>query len=662
MSLRRNIGRYHLRDFLGRGAVGDVHRAYDPQLDRQVALKWIRKAGADPEALAAERHGAELQKQVASIAPQVASVYEYGDVDDIFYISMELIEGRDLSRVLEEDAANGILPFSRTVALTSELCDLIETFHHFSTQVGGRRISGIVHGDIKPDNVRIQSDGRLRMLDFGIAKHLGQSKEATRNLFGSLPYAPPERLRTGMVDAGSDLWAVGILLYSLASGQRPYTPTDHAALEQAIRTEPPESLPEEIPAPLRRVVEKATAFDPAARYESAADLRAALEEAASEVSDDYGLALTRPSAEDGPTDESTRRTIDESTRRTVTPSAGATAPSAGASGPTRRTEAAATTPPPLPVHAASPPVPPPLPASTPTTRTQPARRAPRRKRWLLIAASVFLFSQVQAQMAASAIVDNLGSSAEPNVQREWRRFQSVAWLRPFDLGLWKAKRSLRSALLTDAERTIAGFRTDIPSLEVDDWKDARDSIEAALDIRSGEADELARLLYVQAHIDRLEGRRLRRKGDREQARESVVRATFGFERAAELDEEWADPYLGLARIHAYEDFDLERLIANLRGALSRGYSWGKRERAQLADAHHTRANQLVMHAGDIERAAGEGPLLREARTHLERAIAGYEQILDFGNARTNRDTARKRLAQVREKLRQTGRRQGIEWS
>lgn len=659
MSLRRSIGRYELRDFLGRGAVGDVHRAYDPQLDRQVALKWIRKTGADPEALAAERHGAELQKQVASIAPQVASVYEFDDTGDIFYISMELIEGRDLSRVLEEDAPGGILPLSRTVDLISELCDLVETFHHFSTQVGGRRISGIVHGDIKPDNVRIQSDGRLRMLDFGIAKHLGNSKEATRNLFGSLPYAPPERLRTGMVDAGSDLWAVGILLYILASGERPYSPTEHAALEQAIRNEPPAPLPPGLPEPLRRVVETATAFDRKDRFESAAHLRAALEDAAAEVPEDYGRALARPSetAPTASTDESTRRTVDESTRRTR--------PAVAATGGATRRTAAASMLPPLPVSAQPPPLPPEIPTPPAANDGSPAAKAParrpRRRRWLLIAASVFLFSQVQTQMAASAIVDNLGSSAEPNVQREWRRFQSVAWLRPFDLGLWKAKRSLRSALLTDAERTIAGFRTDIPSLEVDDWKRARRSLEAALEIRGGEDHELSRLLYVQAHLDRLEGRRLRRKGDREQARESVVRATFGFERAAELDEEWADPYLGLARIHAYEDFDLERLVANLRGALSRGYPWGKRERAQLADAHHTRANQLVMHADDIERAAGEGPLLREARGHLERAIAGYEQILDFGNARTNRDTARKRLTQVRAKLRQAGRR-GVEWS
>ena len=137
---------------------------------------------------------------------------------------------------------------------------------------------GIVHGDIKPENLRIQPDGRVRLLDFGIAKHLTTARKFTANLFGSLPYIPPERIKQGVVNRASDLWGVGVILYLMVTGQYPFPGQGSEEIEARILSgRPPEPLPETVSPALASIILKALALDPALRYPSAAALAVALE-------------------------------------------------------------------------------------------------------------------------------------------------------------------------------------------------------------------------------------------------------------------------------------------------------------------------------------------------------------------------------------------------
>jgi len=227
----QQVGRFELRDFLGRGALGDVYLAWDPEAQREVALKVVRANRADPEMLQAEKNGVALQQQLSSVAPQVAAVYEWGEDSPFFWVSMEYVAGDDLSQRL----VPGPLPEDRAASIACQLCDMLEICHNFSAELGGRKVYGIIHGDIKPENIRLQDEDRVRVLDFGIAKHLSQTRKFTVNLFGSLPYTPPERLDRGGVDRHSDLWAVGVVLYMCVAGYSPFDGEDPEEVEGKIR-------------------------------------------------------------------------------------------------------------------------------------------------------------------------------------------------------------------------------------------------------------------------------------------------------------------------------------------------------------------------------------------------------------------------------------------
>ncbi|HYG62248.1 MAG TPA: serine/threonine-protein kinase, partial [Thermoanaerobaculia bacterium] len=253
---QQKVGRFEIRDFLGRGAIGDVLLAWDPQSQAEVALKVVRIGKSDPEMLEAEKNGIALQAQIARVAPQVAAVHEQGVDGDFYWVCMEYVPGNDLSRVLDR----GALPEERAVHIARQLCAMLEVCHGFIAEVGERRIHGIVHGDIKPENIRLQDEDRVRVLDFGIAKHLSNTRRFTVNLFGSLPYTPPERLDRGVVDRHSDLWAVGVVLYIMASGRRPFAGRTPEEVEQSIMAGDLQPLPETVSPALQRIIRKSLAF------------------------------------------------------------------------------------------------------------------------------------------------------------------------------------------------------------------------------------------------------------------------------------------------------------------------------------------------------------------------------------------------------------------
>lgn len=655
MLTQQQVGRFEIRDFLGRGAMGDVYLAWDPRRQAEVALKLVRTHKADPEMLEAEKNGAALQQQLAAVAPQVAGVYEQGQDGPFFWVAMEYVAGADLSEILDR----GPLPEERAVRIALQLCSLLEAAHQFSAEIGGRRVLGIVHGDIKPENIRLQEDGqnddRVRILDFGIAKHLSQTRKFTVNLFGSLPYTPPERLERGAVDYHSDLWAVGVVLYMMVAGEPPYVGRDAEELEARIRRgEPPAPLPPHVSPGLRRIIHRSLAFDVAKRYPTAAAFKAELE----------GWLAGGAASGDG--EEETHDNL-SATRRTVRPEP--VAPELDATrrtdrpanhqdnvvdfralGATRRTgeaeEEEEAVPPPFP----SPP-PPPLPG--PDFGLGPAAAKPRRRRWpiLFLAALLIAFGGTQIYVRGEAreirreLVD-----PDPNLDTLLARYREVSRWDPLGIGLSGVRDELREAFLREADEIISSYHGDNPRTTERGWQRARDYLRAALDIRFTDRAARARMIYAQAHLDRIAVQTLRAEGKQQEAREKSDAAIAGFRDAARRDSDWPDPYLGLARIYAYDRFNLEELQKALGELGKRGYTMGRREKAMLADGFRMRGIELHERARKAAEADDEITWLDMAANHLRQAIDLYNEIAGYANVQKNRAEAVRRLVEIERRL------------
>jgi len=260
----RKLGKYEIVRKLGRGGMADVYLAQDGAENAPVALKLIEHADdADTHAsIEAERRGAELQARLASIDSRVTRVYEAGDLDGYFFVAMEYIDGLDLAELMRGKPL--AVEFAADTAIA--VAEALVSAHQFEATIQGKDFRGIVHGDIKPKNIRIDAHGEVRVLDFGIAKALSLSRRLTRNEFGSVPYASPERLDSGEVSAQSDLWSLAVTLYEMVTGLQPYHADTTERLERMIRSRiPPPPAPDPCPEALGRILMKAFAPAPEVR-------------------------------------------------------------------------------------------------------------------------------------------------------------------------------------------------------------------------------------------------------------------------------------------------------------------------------------------------------------------------------------------------------------
>jgi len=722
---QHTIGRFEVRDFLGRGAIGDVLLSWDPREERLVALKVVRTAKTDPEMLEAEKNGLSLQAQLAAVAPQVAAVYEQGQDGDFFWVAMEYVAGTDLSEIL----ARGAVPEARAVGIALELVSMLEICHQFSAEIGGRRIFGIVHGDIKPENIRLQDEDRVRVLDFGIAKHLSQTRRFTVNLFGSLPYTPPERLERGVVDRHSDLWAVGVVLAAMVSGRRPFPGNTPEELEQAIRHGvPPLPLPDGCSPGLSHVVEKSLAFDVGRRYQTAAELEADL------VALRDGLPLPAAPADGGGGGDlhATRRTVRplspeeiraaEATRRTdratgpLGPAGGGPANhetgriavandanglhgangasgatdasgsngSSGANGlngavtagsfaaatggwaaeplaraalaslPATAADAAA------PGVAAAPAAAPATAAAAATAATAAAGGAtaprPRRRFWrravLLLAAAALLAlgaTQLWAWNQAKQLRRDL-AEVHPDLDALVERYDQAATWSWLSSDLFGVGDELERALTTAASRILDSYHGDDPTTSQRGWETAYRYLHAAAQIAPRDRGVRSRMLYAHGHLDRLASLAARGQGERQQSLALSKEAAAEFQEASRLDPAWPDPYLGLARIYAYDLFDLDALQKTLDELTRRGYPLGRRENAMLGDAFRMHGLALEARAHQVRGGAGEIDLLKQARDDLEQAVHYYAGIPGFAAAAGNRQEAEAHLEAIEARL------------
>lgn len=660
------VGRFEIRDFLGRGAIGDVLLAWDPQEERLVALKVVRVSKSDPEMLLAEKNGLALQAQLARVAPQVAAVYEEGQDGDFFWVAMEYVAGADLAEVL----ARGPLPEGRAVEIALELVTMLEECHNFSAEVSGRRIYGIVHGDIKPENIRLQhveGDGdRVRVLDFGIAKHLSQTRRFTVNLFGSLPYTPPERLERGVVDRHSDLWAVGVVLAAMVSGRRPFPGNTAEELEQAVRRGvPPLPLPPGTSEGLAYIVQRSLAFEVSRRYPTAAEMRADLEA----LRDGRPLPSLQAGESDTPDLHATRRTARpdvaepvpaEATRRT------GPLPAVSAFDPieeTRRTGALAGAAPPAAsaIGAAGPasiPAAPeglfaaPLAASAPAPSPRPRRRLATVVAWLavlvlVVEGAVQLWAWDQSRQLRGDL-----AAPHPDLPSIAQRYARAARWSVLSPDLYGVGSDLLGVLNTQAARILDSYHGDDPTTTQRSWQTAYDDLRTAAQIAPRDPRVRSRMLYAEGHLDRIASVAKRNQGDRKGALAQSREAVGEFQEAAKLDPRWPDPYLGLARIYAYDLFDLDALQQAV-GDLGRlGYPLGRRETAMLADGFRMQGLGLEARA---QKAGPTGTdsassLLKQARAYLQQALRYYDEIPGYADSEENRAQVEEHLQAIEARL------------
>ena len=262
----KKIGRYDIVEVRGKGAMGVVYKAHDPNIDRTVAIKTVLVQHLSDE-LATEfesRFRAEARAAGKLQHPNIVGVYDAGRDQGVAYIVMEFIQGEDLAEARRRGEQ---FTLDRTLAIVTQLLAALNYAHE----------QGVVHRDIKPANVMLDQGGRVKLSDFGVAR-ITDSGEATRtqgSMVGTLKYMSPEQVQ-GLrdVDNRSDLFAVGVLLYEMVTGQKPFDGPSDFAISTAIvmqEPKPPSALNPALPGGFDAVISKALAKDRDQRYRTAKD-------------------------------------------------------------------------------------------------------------------------------------------------------------------------------------------------------------------------------------------------------------------------------------------------------------------------------------------------------------------------------------------------------
>lgn len=259
-------GRYRLDHKLARGGMATVWVAEDPLLSRNVAVKLLHPELAIDEGLRA-RFRNEAIAAARLTHPGIVATYDTGDDDGVAYIVMELVDGFNLRHILDR---NGRLAVGDAVSIGSQVAEALDHAHRH----------GLVHRDVKPANVLVQPDGRVKVTDFGIAKATGTDDlTRTGTVIGTARYLAPEQVNGEPVDARADVYALGLVLYEMLTGRPPFGGDTDVATAVARLTSTPDpirSIRPEVPRPVEDVVARSLARDPEYRYASARDLRDAL--------------------------------------------------------------------------------------------------------------------------------------------------------------------------------------------------------------------------------------------------------------------------------------------------------------------------------------------------------------------------------------------------
>jgi serine/threonine protein kinase len=614
------FGRYQIIRKLAGGGMGRVFLAYDPVLNRQVGLKLI-DAGSDRDSIdvvAAERRGATLQDQLAKreASGRVAQIFDVGDRDGYFYIAMEYIEGEDLSELV----SRGPLDPQRAVGIALDILDVLIKAHTFQTVIEERTHRGIIHGDIKPRNIRITEAGQVKVLDFGIAKAVSMTRSITFNQFGSVPYSSPERLQTGDMDARSDVWSVAIVLFEMLTGKPYFEAEASSKLEWMIRNyralQP--SIAELQPG-LREILSRALDPDLAKRFGSAAAFEAALH--------DWRNYALPGAATNGDLD-ATRRTVypdpDERTRRV------------GADGP-----------------------------KTVLTARSTRWRIPQSMFHIAVPVMVALFLIAVFALVYETRMYNFAQSLSSQIDSGRMTpatasvaYQDLAKKTWFSLPLYPAKRSLRDRYIAEADRVIADYREASESTPVylRDWRRAQTSLGAAMNLAPADKTVRGKYALVNGYLAFMNIPYIKRtRPDYVEARNLMLKAARGdFEQARNLLPNSPDPHLGLALIQM-RDGDLDKAEEELNQARRNGFQPGRREQRDLANGYQARGEKWLTEAQRVPAIGQMQDDLKRADSDLAHAEALYNAIAPMFNGAQlaekvslERDKAAKSLAQAQQ--------------
>ncbi|HQR52755.1 MAG TPA: serine/threonine-protein kinase [Burkholderiales bacterium] len=280
----QRLGKYEIQGVLGKGAMGVVYKAFDPHIERLVAIKTIRRDTVEPELV--DQYMARFRNEARAAGrlfhPNIVGVYEYGEHDDVAYIAMEYVEGSGLREYLGRRAT---FDFGLLVALMSQLLQALEFAHD----------RGVVHRDVKPSNLIVTGQGLLKVADFGVARIDTSNLTGAGVVVGTPSYMSPEQCMGEAVDARSDLFSVGVVLYELVTGEKPFRGSVEGIAYKICREDPvPPSQAASVALPdaFDRLLAKALAKQPGERFQSARAFNDALGALAStEIEDGSGKTV-----------------------------------------------------------------------------------------------------------------------------------------------------------------------------------------------------------------------------------------------------------------------------------------------------------------------------------------------------------------------------------
>lgn len=259
---KRISGRYKILDMIGGGGMANVYLAHDMILDRDVAVKMLRLDFANDEEFIRRFHR-EAQSATSLVHPNIVSIYDVGEEDDLYYIVMEYVNGQTLKQYIQQ---NSPIPIDEALEILQQLTSAISHAHQ----------NHIVHRDIKPHNILIDRNGNVKITDFGIAMALSATSiTQTNSVLGSVHYLSPEQARGGMANKKSDIYSLGIVMFELLTGRLPFSGESAVSIAlKHLQSETP-SLKRwnpAIPQSVENIVLKATAKDPFHRYNSVEDM------------------------------------------------------------------------------------------------------------------------------------------------------------------------------------------------------------------------------------------------------------------------------------------------------------------------------------------------------------------------------------------------------
>ncbi|HNF59631.1 MAG TPA: serine/threonine-protein kinase, partial [Elusimicrobiota bacterium] len=266
------LGRYEIQKELGRGAMGVVYLGKDPKINRSVAIKTLRfddDMDAETAKFTKERFFREAESAGTLNHPHIIRIFDAGEDNEISFIAMELLEGEDLKKYVEKDH---LLPVPQVLEYVAQIADALDYAHQ----------NGVVHRDVKPANIMRLKDGSLRVTDFGIARITASSKTATGTVMGTPSYMSPEQLSGKKVDGRSDLFSLGVMLYEMLTGEKPFEGDSIATLLFKIANEahpdPRQKRVDRVAAGVKAVIDKALQKDPDRRYQRGSEIARDLRE------------------------------------------------------------------------------------------------------------------------------------------------------------------------------------------------------------------------------------------------------------------------------------------------------------------------------------------------------------------------------------------------